>query len=220
MLHWNWNKSNLLVGRSDLVRRHGAQSREARMTNDSVSPASISGHDGKEEPEVSRRGFFQQALGGVALAGAGAFSMVTMSGPVQAQYGGYGGARTSGNQLLTIAITRTARNFAGDACISAHPPPVKSSNRRLAPPAGAASSIPYRSFTADGRLSVRVRSIRIRREVTKADFGRLNHASGGQRRQAHISSATEARLWRRAHALGREPGRNRVGMARMQTIEI
>jgi hypothetical protein len=91
MLHWNWNKSNLLVGRSDLVRRHGAQSREARMTNDSVSPASISGHDGKEEPEVSRRGFFQQALGGVAVAGAGAFSMVTMSGPVQAQYGGYGG---------------------------------------------------------------------------------------------------------------------------------
>jgi len=38
--------------------------------------------------------------------------------------------------------------------------------------------------------------------------------------QVHISSATDARLWRRAHALGREPGRKRVGMARMQMIEI
>jgi hypothetical protein len=31
---------------------------------------------------------------------------------------------------------------------------------------------------------------------------------------------TGARLWRRAHALGREPGRKHVGMARMQTIEV
>jgi hypothetical protein len=42
----------------------------------------------------------------------------------------------------------------------------------------------------------------------------------GKGAQVHISSATDARLWRRAHALGREPGRNRVGMARMQMIEI
>jgi hypothetical protein len=42
----------------------------------------------------------------------------------------------------------------------------------------------------------------------------------GKGAQVHISSATDARLWRRAHALGREPGRKRVGMARMQTIEV
>ena len=58
------------------------------MNDNSESPVSITRHDGTEEAEVSRRDFFHQALRGAAVAGAGAFSAVTMSGPVQAQYGG------------------------------------------------------------------------------------------------------------------------------------
>ena len=37
---------------------------------------------------MSRRDFFQQAARGAAAVGAGTFSAMTMSGPVQAQYGG------------------------------------------------------------------------------------------------------------------------------------
>ena len=55
------------------------------MINNSKSPISITGRSETERPDVSRRDFFQQ---GAAAVGAGAFSAITMSGPVQAQYGG------------------------------------------------------------------------------------------------------------------------------------
>lgn len=64
-------------------------SREATMTNDSKSPVSITGRSDREEPDVSRRDFFQHAVGGAAAVGTGAFSVISMSGPVQAQYGGH-----------------------------------------------------------------------------------------------------------------------------------
>ena len=57
------------------------------MNNESPD---IARHDDTEEPEVSRRDFFQRGLRGAVVAGAGAF-MVTMSGPVRAQYGGWEG---------------------------------------------------------------------------------------------------------------------------------
>src|SRR5262249_22867629 len=57
------------------------------MTNDSKSQI-ITGRGDTEEPEVSRRDFCQQTLRGAVAAGAGAVSAVTMSGSVQAQYGG------------------------------------------------------------------------------------------------------------------------------------
>ena len=41
-----------------------------------------------EDPEVSRRDFFQHTVRGAVAVGAGAVSAITMSGPVQAQYGG------------------------------------------------------------------------------------------------------------------------------------
>jgi hypothetical protein len=37
------------------------------------------------------RDFFHHAVRGAAAVGAGAFSAMTISGPVQAQYGGWGG---------------------------------------------------------------------------------------------------------------------------------
>jgi Ubiquitinol-cytochrome C reductase Fe-S subunit TAT signal len=64
-------------------------SREATMTNDSKSPVSITGRSDREEPDVSRRDFFQHAVGGAAAVGTGAVSVTSMSGPVQAQYGGH-----------------------------------------------------------------------------------------------------------------------------------
>jgi hypothetical protein len=41
-----------------------------------------------EEPGVSRRDFFQHTVRGAVVVGAGAVCAMTMSGPVQAQYGG------------------------------------------------------------------------------------------------------------------------------------
>jgi hypothetical protein len=58
------------------------------MINDSKCSISLTGRSNREEPDVSRRGFFRQAVGGAAAVGAGAFSAMAMSGPVQAQYGG------------------------------------------------------------------------------------------------------------------------------------
>jgi hypothetical protein len=57
------------------------------MPNDSKSQISKTDRSDTEEPDVSRRDFFQQAVRGAAAVGAGAFAM-TMSGSVQAQYGG------------------------------------------------------------------------------------------------------------------------------------
>jgi hypothetical protein len=63
------------------------------MNSDSKSPIPVTGRSNREEPDVSRRDFFQRAVLGAVAIGAGAFSAMTMSGPVQAQYGGgpYGG---------------------------------------------------------------------------------------------------------------------------------
>jgi hypothetical protein len=57
------------------------------MTNDSKSPT-VTARSDREEPDVSRRDFFQHAVRGAAAVGAGAFSVMGISGPVQAQYGG------------------------------------------------------------------------------------------------------------------------------------
>jgi hypothetical protein len=53
------------------------------MTNDSNCQMSNA-----EEPEVSRRVFFQQTVRGAVVVGAGAVCAMGVSGPVQAQYGG------------------------------------------------------------------------------------------------------------------------------------
>jgi hypothetical protein len=58
------------------------------MTNTTKSPICITGRSASEQLGVSRRNFFQQAVRGAAVVGAGAFSGMAMSGPVQAQYGG------------------------------------------------------------------------------------------------------------------------------------
>jgi hypothetical protein len=94
------------------------------MYNNSEYPVGITQHDGTEA-EVSRRDFFQQALRGAAVAGAGAFSAVMMSGPVQAQYGGWGGP----NVWKSTAYYRDYPN-------------------------GAASFIRNQSFTDQGEVSV------------------------------------------------------------------
>jgi hypothetical protein len=58
------------------------------MTSDSKSPLPMTRDGDPKEPELSRRNLFQQSVRGAAALGAGAFSVLTMSGPVQAQYGG------------------------------------------------------------------------------------------------------------------------------------
>jgi hypothetical protein len=54
------------------------------MYNNSEYPVA----DVTAQPKVSRRDFFQQAVRGATAVSAGAFSAITMSSPVQAQYGG------------------------------------------------------------------------------------------------------------------------------------
>jgi hypothetical protein len=57
------------------------------MTNDCKSPI-MTGRGDTEDPEVSRRNFFQHTVRGAVVLGAGAVSAMTMSGAAQAQYGG------------------------------------------------------------------------------------------------------------------------------------
>jgi hypothetical protein len=57
------------------------------MTNDCKSQI-ITGCGDTEDPEVSRRDFFQHTVRGAVAVGTGAVSAMTISGPVQAQYGG------------------------------------------------------------------------------------------------------------------------------------
>jgi hypothetical protein len=58
------------------------------MNSDCKFPISVTGRRDGQEPDPSRRDFFQQAVRGAAAVSAGALSAMTMSGPVQAQYGG------------------------------------------------------------------------------------------------------------------------------------
>jgi hypothetical protein len=57
------------------------------MTNHCKSQIT-NGRGDTEDPEVSRRDFFQHTVGGAVVVGALAVAAMTMSGPVQAQYGG------------------------------------------------------------------------------------------------------------------------------------
>jgi hypothetical protein len=57
------------------------------MTNDCKSQI-INGRGDTEHLEVSRRDFFQHTVRGAVVVGAGAVSAMTISSPVQAQYGG------------------------------------------------------------------------------------------------------------------------------------
>jgi hypothetical protein len=54
---------------------------EATMNDDNRNPRNA------EMPRVSRRNLFRKVLGGAALTGASAFSFVSLTGPVQAQWG-------------------------------------------------------------------------------------------------------------------------------------
>jgi hypothetical protein len=58
------------------------------MKSDCKFPISVTGRRDGQEPDPSRRDFFQPAVRGATAVSAGALSAMTMSGPVQAQYGG------------------------------------------------------------------------------------------------------------------------------------
>jgi hypothetical protein len=83
-------------------------SREATMTNDSKSPVSITGRSDREEPDVSRRDFFQHAVGGAAAIGTGAFSVTSM--PV----------RCKPNMVATWAVCTPTKKPGDESAQSGH----------------------------------------------------------------------------------------------------
>jgi hypothetical protein len=111
------------------------------------------GRGDTEHREVSRRHFFQQTVRGAVVVGAGAVSAMTMSGPVQAQYGG------GPYVWKSIAAYRDAPNgpqFCA-RCVHFRPPAgCQIVEPPISPSGGAVTSIRNQSFVTGGaRLSAR-----------------------------------------------------------------